>query len=186
MQDYLNKVEPGKLRLFTGGLILLIATALFTYVVWPQMKTYRGVVKTRTLLESAVTNRSELNNQLATEKAEVEALNKRLHGDMANLPARQMETYIIGRLQKISWQHRVELAGVRPSTGEIIKTFQEILFDVNVAGDYLDLYAWLRELRKELGFVVIKQYEMRPIEQNKESPRLMVKLTMATYRSMQQ
>ena len=184
MQQYFNDITPRQLQLIFGGLVLLIAVVLLTYMVMPQLKSYRAADKTRTVLERAVANKSELASQLESERAKVAALDKRLHGDMANLPARQMEAYIIGRLQKISWQHKVELVGVTPTTGGIIKTFQEILFDVDVSGDYFDLYSWLRELSRELGFVVIKQFEMSPIVQNKEHPLLRMKLTMASYRSI--
>ena len=113
------------------------------------------------------------------------ALRRRLHGDMANLPPKEIEAYIIGRLQAISWRNRVELVGVEPNSGEMIESFREMLFTVRLAGDYFDLYNWLRDLGKELGFVVIKRYQMSPVDRNEEVPRLSAELTIASYRTVE-
>ena len=81
-------------------------------------------------------------------------------------------------------QNDIQLVGIEPSAGATIESFHEILFRVNLAGDYLDMYQWLREVSSELGFVLVKQYEMQPMDNLAQNPRLSVKLTMATYRSL--
>jgi hypothetical protein len=98
------------------------------------------------------------------------------------LPDKQLEAFVIGRLQGISWRNHVELRGVKPGKGEVVRIFREVLFDVEVSGDYFDLFAWLQELRRELGFVVVKQFAIRPLERDKENPRLSVKLSIVSYR----
>jgi hypothetical protein len=112
----------------------------------------------------------------------VEILSRTLHGDMANLPDKQLEAFIIERLQEISWRNQVELVSVKPRRGQVVPLFREVLFDVEITGDYFDLFAWLQSLAKELGFVVVKQYVIRPIDSDKESPRLSVNLTIVSYR----
>lgn len=185
MNDYLKRFEPRQLLLVMSGLVLLLLAVLITYLISPQIKEYRGMLKSRDSLKRVVVNNSSLVNQLQLEKKTVTELNKKLHGDMAGLPLNQIESYIIGRLQQISWQHNVELSGIKPSVGATVDSFQEVVFDVNLAGDYFNLYSWISDLNKELGFTVIKQFEMRPLEQNKVSPRLVAKLTMASYRGIQ-
>ena len=106
-----------------------------------------------------------------------------LHGDLAGLPAKELTAYTVGRLQSISWQNRVELVGVEPMEGEDIESFHELLFRVRLTGDYFDLYNWLRDLSRELGFIVIKQYEMAPISLSDQNPRLRAELTIAAYRT---
>ena len=117
-------------------------------------------------------------------REEVRTLEQRLHGDLAGLPVKEVEAYVVGRLQAISWRNRVDLVGVEPGDGEDIETFREVLFRVRLNGDYFDLYSWLRDLGRELGFIVIKQYEMSPINQNEQNPRLEAVLTIAAYRTM--
>ena len=103
---------------------------------------------------------------------------------MASLPEKEIEAHIVGKLQQISWQNNVQLIGVEPSAGDTVESFHEILFRVTLAGDYPDLYRWLREVSDELGFVLIKQYEMQTLDDVAKNPLLTVKLTMSTYRAL--
>ena len=48
----------------------------------------------------------------------------------------------------------------------------------------MDENQWLQDASNELGFVLIKQYEMNPMDDQSGSPRLSVKLDMATYRAL--
>ena len=185
MNEYLQRFEPRQLLLIMSGFTLLLLTLLITYFISPQLKEYRGMLKSRDSLKRVVVSNSDLVNQLQLEKKAITELNKKLHGDMAGLPLNQIESYIIGRLQQISWQHNIELTGIKPSAGATVDSFQEIVFDVNLSGDYFNLYSWIRDLNKELGFTVIKQFDMRPQEQNKVSPRLVAKLTMASYQGVE-
>lgn len=180
----LNTIPVRQIQLVMWSLVALLSVALVTYLILPQLKDYKKSSQTRAVLEQAIASKDALAMQLTTEREQVSAFDKKLHGDMANLPSNQMEAYIIGRLQNISWQHKIELVGVKPSMGQEIKNFQEILFDVDVSGDYLNIYTWLGELARELGFVVIKQFEMSPVNQGKSVPVLRAKLTIASYRSV--
>ena len=113
----------------------------------------------------------------------LENLKYRLHGDMANLPVREVEAYIVGRLQRISWNNDVELVSVEPAAGERVQVFQEILFNVQLVGEYEVLYHWLWEARNELGFVVVKEYGLVRRDQVDDNPRLLADLSLASYRS---
>jgi Tfp pilus assembly protein PilO len=103
---------------------------------------------------------------------------------MASLPLKEIESHVVGKLQQISWQNDIQLVGIEPSSGDTIETFHEILFRVTLAGDYLDMYEWLRQVSADLGFVLVKQYEMKPLDNRTQNPRLSVQLTMATYRAL--
>lgn len=181
--SFLERLDPRSLNLLFGGITLVIAVALFSYLLWPQFKAYRAAVESRDSLQSVVANDNRLVETLSALRSEVRALRQSLHGDLAALPTKEMQGYIIGRLQGISWRNSVEFLGMQPRQGEPIETFQEILFDVQLLGDYFDLYNWLRDASKELGFVVIKQYRMAPVRPDDEDALLGVKMTMAVYRS---
>ena len=53
---------------------------------------------------------------------------------------------------------------------------------MEVAGDYFDLYTWLQELGDKLGFVVIKSFNIRPLDARAAEPRLTARLTIVSYR----
>ncbi len=186
MTAYLARLEPAKLLIIAGVTIFFAASSLTATLLWPQVRAYLSAANSREAIQEAINSGGDLPSQLARSREQLSALNKRLYGEMANRPENEIEAYIIGQLQVISWRHQIELAGVKPSKGVPIDMFHEILFDVDVTGDYFDLYAWLRELNNELGFVVIKKYEMRPLDQHKEDSQLTAKLTIASYRSEQQ
>ncbi len=180
---FLQRLDARSLSLLLAGITLVLAAALFSYLLWPQFKAYRAAAESRDSLQSVVENDNRLLETLSALRNEVRTLRQSLHGDLAALPTKEMQGYIIGRLQGISWRNKVEFLGMQPREGEAIEKFQEILFDVQLLGDYFDLYNWLRDASKELGFVVIKQYPMAPVTPEDENTRLGVKMTMAVYRS---
>ncbi len=178
----LNDLDARQLRLMGIGGWVLLAAALFAYIVVPQVKTYRTAVDNRQVLRKAAQAGEAVSAQLATLNLEIEALQRRLHGDTANLPERQLESFVIGRLQNISWTNKVELVAVEPRLGETVQMFRENLFEIELTGSYRGLFKWLADVSDELGFVVIKEYEMRPAEDAATDPRLHVALTLASYR----
>ena len=181
-QELLDKLDLRQQQLLAGGSLLLLAALLFSYVLLPEIKVYRASLGSRTVLEDIAGQGQAVSQQLENLAAEVEALEKQLHGDMANLPEKQLESFVIGRLQAISWRSNVELVSIEPSAGETIDVFQESLFKVEVSGAYFDLFDWLGEISGDLGFVVIKEYAMRPTEDVAKDPNLVVNLTIASYR----
>ena len=185
MYELMDKLDRRQLNLIMFGALVLLAGALSAYLVWPQVKSYREAGQSRTVLGNAVAN-SDLAQQLDKLRGDVSSLRQRLHGDMANLPEEQMEAYVVGRLQNISWRNRVELAGVEPKAGDQVENFRETLFEVKLSGNYFDLYDWVRDVARDLGFVVIKRYEMTPTTESEEDPPLEVSLTLASYRPLEQ
>ncbi len=183
MLTALNRFDRKEISLILALTVFTVMSLLFTYLVLPKVKIYRGIAKTEITLSKVVDDGNFLDNQLAQLHDDIDILQHRLHGDMASLPEKEIEAYIIGKLQRISWQNDVQLVGIEPSAGATIEPFHEILFRVRLAGDYFDMYQWLQDVSSELGFVLIKQYEMKPMENFSQDPRLSVKLTMATYRA---
>lgn len=182
MGSFIRQLEPRTAILLMIATLLLVVTVPGSYVIWPEIKQYRSSLLTRDVLQQVTNSGESLDTQIDTLKKEVESLGHELHGDLANLPDNQMEAFIIGRLQGISWRNNIELQSVRPGKGNIIKVFEEIVFKVEITGDYPDLYAWLRELGEELGFVVIKHFSIKPLDTNKPEPRLIADLTIVSYR----
>ncbi len=125
----------------------------------------------------------DLDQQLIARQATIDELKFRLHGDMANLPLKQVESYVIGKLQKISWRNDVDLVSVRPATGERVQIFDEVLFNIELIGEYDDIYRWLWDAKNELGFVVVKEYAMRRRDNVDDNPRLLTTVSLASYRT---
>lgn len=192
MANWLDRLTREQLRLIGGSLLLLLVVALGSYVVLPEFRALRAASSSLKLLEASTQTGPDIGAQLSSLIAEIEQLERDLHGDMATLPVNQIEAYIIGRLQRISWQFDIEFLGVEPSYGGIVGEFQELLFDVELRGNYFDLFDWLRGVSRELGFVVVKRFQISPSVNSGPSansgvntPEVQIDLTMASYRSLE-
>ena len=184
MNAVLTRLGQREFFLILSMAVLAVTSLLFTFLVLPPLKTYLQVSKSATSLGNVAIGGQELNSQLTQFHQDIELLERRLHGDMASLPEKEIEAHIVGKLQQISWQNNIQLVGVEPSAGDTVESFHEILFRVTLAGDYPDLYQWLRDVGDELGFVLIKQYEMQTLDTVAKNPLLSVELTMSTYRAL--
>lgn len=185
MMAKLKTLELRQVYLLVGGVCLLLAAAGASFVVMPAVNDFRGATKEWSGLPPLPADSAMLQSMLSEREEAVATRTKALHGDMANLPLREVESYVVERLQGIAWNHDVELQGVRPASGETINAFREVLFKLDIEGHYADLFAWLKELRKELGFIVIKEYRMSRKSSDGDEPVLLVQMTMASYRKEQ-
>ena len=186
MPDILSQMNVRTFLLSIIGGIAIVFVCAVTYLIVPEFKHYRSISTDLGLLRGLVNNKSNITTEINSLSEEVIAAKRRLKGDMANLPEKEMEAYIIGVLQNISWNNDIKLIGVKPSKGSEIHIFQEILFNVKLSGDYFDLYNWFVEIREDLGFIVIKQLNLSPMRSNSNDVPLLMELTIASYKSINQ
>ena len=186
MQDFIDNADPRSLATMLIGLVVLVAAVEVTYLLWPQVKKFRDLHASHQVLEQAVTSNDSLGEQLKRIDAEVRELSRELHGDMARLPAKQMESFVIGRLQRVSWAAGVELISVQPGSGKQVQNFRESLFEVRLNARYHDFFEWLQTVNDELGYIVVKKFEIRPDERDAlDNPKLSLSLTLVSYRMVQ-
>ena len=101
-----------------------------------------------------------LDQIVETKHRVVEELRTRLYGGSSAVPLREMESYVIQTLDRISARHDVELVGVRPREIGQVLMFDELPYDVEVTGSYLRLWDWLRAIETELRPMVVNSYEL--------------------------
>jgi hypothetical protein len=176
MIDALEKLDDREFRLLIVGLGLVLTIALGSVTLMPGFKSYRAAAAAVTILEKANEESSDLEQQLQEHHTSIEELKFRLHGDMA---------FVIGKLQKISWRNDVDLISVKPASGAKVQIFTEMLFNVELLGEYDDIYRWLWDAKNELGFVVVKEYAMQRSDSNDDNPRLTTTVSLASYRAEQ-
>ena len=185
MQEYLQRISLRELRLLMAGVGAIAIVALLVSMLVPEVKALRAAKENVRVLQSASVNSDELEQHLQRQSQHIDELRFRLYGDMADLPIKEVEAYIIGRLQEISWGTGVDLLSVQPATGEQVQIFQEMLFNVELVGEYDDLYRWLWDVRSELGYVVIKEYSLTRRDNDDAEPMLLANLSLASYRAVQ-
>lgn len=185
MLDAIEKLGNREFRLLLLGLGLLATVLAVSAALLPGIKAYRSAATEVAVLEDANKNSVDLEKELQARYASIDDLRFRLHGDMANLPLKQVESYVIGKLQKISWHNDVDLVSVEPASGQRIQTFNEMLFNIELIGEYDNIYRWLWDAKNELGFVVVKEYAMRRRDNIDDKPRLLTTVSLASYRAQQ-
>ena len=184
--EFLQTSNPRTVGMMLIIIVLLVITIQVLYLLWPQIKNYRELDNRYLILQQAAEGQEGLEQQLESTKSEVEALSYQLHGDMAGIPDNQMESYIIRRLQNISWNTDVELASIIPGKGKQVQLFQETLFDVKINASYFDFFQWLQKINQELGYFVVKRFEISPLgRQDASNPELNISLTLVSYRMVQ-
>lgn len=182
MNTLLQSLDQRTLGLMMLASAALVMTALASWVIWPEIREFRNSQDTLMVLEGVTNSGNALAQELVALQGTVKALDQQLHGDMVNMPENQLEAFIIGGLQGISWRNNVDLLSVKPGKGEAVQIFEEVLFDVVVAGDYFDLFVWLQELDDELGFVVVKNFNISQFVKPDGPQRVKARLTIVSYR----
>lgn len=183
MMAAIDQLDLRHLRLICAGVLGLLAAVALSYVLLPSFKTYLGTERDRQLLQAAAAAGADVTEQIAQLQTAIADLQRELHGDAANLPDQQLESFVIGRLQSICWENDVELLSVKPSfVSDVVEEFSETLFSIELEGSYRNLYSWLVSVSEALGFVVIKEYQMRPVSGVADESSLRVSLTLAAYR----
>lgn len=117
--------------------------------------------------------------RIAAVQAEVDALSSELVGGGPALAANEMVAFVIGRLDRLAREQRVQLVSVEPGDVAPVFEFDEIPFHVEVEGGYFRLVAWLHEAERELGPMIVKSFDITPAQG--DALRRM-RLTMVSYR----
>ena len=112
-----DKLAVREFRMLLLGAGLVITSVAVTAALLPGAKAYRAAGNAVAVLEVANENQADLEQQLQERRTKIDELKFRLHGDMANLPPKEIESYVIGRLQKISWSNNVDLISIQPAAG---------------------------------------------------------------------
>ncbi len=178
--DYLGMMETRMLKIISAGIILLLLALIFSSVMMPKIKEYKAVEKSRAVLEDISTNQVNLNDEISLQKQSVEQLVKSIHGEMMSIPDQYIESFVISMLQKISLANHVNIGSIQPVPWRTLKSYRELLFNVEFTGDYIDLYHLINDMSEEMGFIVVNKMEMH--SQQTGSKVLVMKMTIASYR----
>lgn len=171
-------VQPRMFAILLISMLLLTCVAGYLYVLKQPVKALGQSKQALQLLETEVYTGVSLQNQIEAFEAQVQKLNISLRGTGQRLPESQMIAFVIGQLDSIAEQHAVKLISVKPGSTESIFTFKELPFNVELEGSYLSLYQWLYQVEKQLGPIVIKQYEISAVA---DSTQRQMRLVIAAY-----
>ena len=98
----LNRFDRKEMFLILTLSVFSATALLFTFLVLPKVKIYIAITKTESNLSEVVDNGDQLDSQLEQLGSDIDLLQRRLHGDMASLPEKEIEAHVVGKLQQIS------------------------------------------------------------------------------------
>ncbi len=154
----------------------------FLYVLKQPLRELKKSRQTVTSLQREIKIKRPLHKQIKMLQNTVNDLDKQLNGAAPKLADNQMVAFVIGQLDNIAAQHDVELLSVEPGQASKIFNFRELLFNVELEGNYFSLFQWLYQLEKELGPIVIKHFD---IQVNPATKQRKMSLVIASYRYLE-
>ena len=161
VDGFRRHVPPQSRLLVLAALPLLVALAGFLYVVKPALAESREL--RREVSEGgALPDVVPLEREVAARRERVETLRRSVYGPSANVPREEVEAMVVDTLGRASAHHAVDLRGVRPDAPRRVEDLSELPFEVEAAGDYRALHAWLVAVEEELRPMVLSGFQMRP------------------------
>lgn len=172
-------VRTRKLAVAALSVIALLAALL--YGIKPAYLEYQRTEEKALRAASSAVNR-DLGAEAGLNRlrAEVEALREELVGDAGQVPREQIESFVVGTLDRISQRHGVQLVSIQPSETASVWMFEELPYSVSVTGSYFSLHQWLYEVEEDLRPMVVKSFEMRP---SRPEGRVQLDLRVVAYRA---
>jgi len=158
------------------GSMLLLA---WQYVIKKPFHEYKELAQARERLEQLVASGETITEKIRQYRQEIAVLSKKLRGEQPLLSSEEITAHVIGRLDKISADHKVILSRVTPGDINKVLMFEEVPFDIEVMGKYADLYNWLYEVTVQLGPMVIPQFKIR---YTPGAPLLNMNVKLASYK----
>ena len=179
MNELLNKMTSRTVYGTMAASVVLLCLATYLYVFKEPLKEYKLLQGNSRLLEAKVNSGGLISGKLAGVESEIEALTKRLQGQTPMVSNSKMVAHVINGLDIISSKHAIRFLGLRPAAPGTVKYFEELPFAIEVSGNYFSLIAWLQEVERELGPMVVKKISMEPLPGKGEQ---VMRLSMVSYR----
>jgi Tfp pilus assembly protein PilO len=180
-EQLVNDLRPESALAAMLALGALVLLGGHLYLLGPSLAKFRELESKgpETTLESLTGALADGRLAVTALEGELEQMRERLYGGPADLPIEKTESYIIGRLDRISERHAVELVSVKPGEAKEVLMFDEFLYEVEVKGDFFALVDWLREVEQDLRPMVMNQFNLQPVA---DREAVSMKLRLASYR----
>ena len=94
-----------------------------------------------------------------------------------------LASMVMTELDRAAALNGITLAGIRPGARKQVQSFEEVLFEVNAQGKYLQLCQWLLDFERTLGqSATVSEFSMKSAD---EGRLVALTLKVALYRPIQ-
>ena len=172
----LARMPARQLNMLLTGALAIVLALLWTFALRAPLAAMRAQQAERARMELVASQPARTAQQLAALSAQVAALERTL-GQHAGAGS-QLQLRLIGEVDRAAARHGVLLRSATPGPARSVATFTEASIDVEAAGSYQALVAWLREIDEGAGPLSIVSFELRAVD---GAPQRIVKIRMAAY-----
>ncbi|MDO7597665.1 MAG: type 4a pilus biogenesis protein PilO [Pseudomonadota bacterium] len=160
MDSFIRNTEPRIIAILLASILIMTLLASYLYVFKNPIKSLKSNQQTLKLLSAEVEREIPLGKQIEDLEQQAYKIKRLVNASGQQLPQNQMIAYVIGQLDLIAVQHKVQLTSVMPGMATKIFMFEELPFNIEMKGSYFDLYNFLKDVDVELAPIVIKSFSL--------------------------
>jgi Tfp pilus assembly protein PilO len=158
----LGRLPPRTLRLALYGGLLVVATIAWVTLLKQPTVQYRQARTTRASLERVVAATPDLSPQIEALRADVKALDERLHGSIgASALEGRRGTALMAEIARAAERSGVALTAIEPVGTLANGPFAGDQYALQATGRYAALVAWLRELERALPTLALQELSLK-------------------------
>lgn len=170
------RMPARQLNMLLGGVLAVVLALLWTFALRAPLAAMRVQQAERARMEQVASQPARTAQQLAALSAQVTALERTL-GQQAGAGS-ELQLRLIGEVDRAAARHAVLLRSAAPGPARTVATFTEVSVDVEAAGSYQALVAWLREIDAGAGPLSVVSFDVHAID---NAPQRIIKIRMAAY-----
>jgi Tfp pilus assembly protein PilO len=165
--DWIRKaaaMPARQLHLIGGGILLIVASALWLYALRMPLAALRAVRTEQAQLGTAAGDPRLLAAQLSVRTADTEALAKRAGGPLPGSAAQQV-VGLLGEIGALAQANGVKVHASTPAPEQQMLSFTQVGFDTQASGSYTALLAWMQGIERSPAGLSIANFEMNASDQ---------------------
>lgn len=172
---YYPTVSKSQFLLLVGGGWLLVLTIIITLAFSPMLTEISRLNTSMSSKQTLIEQTSTLVEQIATSESDYAALNELLNETVAHLSGDTLP--VLKKIQQLAESHTLQLHTLLPLDSAKYLQFDVTPFAIELRGDYLSHYGWLKELESHYPYGLIESYEIRPVSSElHDNPMLTAKV----------
>lgn len=160
MDNLLNKAEPRVVILLMLSVLLLTVLASYLYLFKSPLAMLEQHQQTLVLLESELQTGIPIKQTNLGLEQQLKALEEKINASDEGLSKSQMIARVIAQLDALAIDNKLQLTSVAPGLPSQVFMFEELPFNVEIIGNYFDIFAWLGDINKKLGPSIVKSFEI--------------------------
>lgn len=160
LNTLLNRIDAWQ---FIAGLTVfssLVVYSIFVWLIQPKWQDYQHHKKLYEQFNRINQLSTSIESNIVSLKDENSNLEAELTKNQLTMPLQNLTAMMISKLEQLAKHHKLKITKLEPSHGQEIALFKKSIFDIDIEGQYPNLYAWTKAIESELNFIHIEKYQI--------------------------